>query len=35
MSAKQTIQTAVDKVSKLRQLAADTPGLAQAVSEIK
>ena len=35
MSAKQTIQTAVEKVSQLRQLAADTPGLAQAVSEIK
>ena len=35
MSSKQTIQTAVEKVSQLRQLAADTPGLAQAVSEIK
>ncbi len=35
MSAKQTIQTAVVKVGQLRQLAADTPGLAQAVSEIK
>ena len=35
MSTKQTIQTAVEKVSQLRQLAADTPGLAQAVSEIK
>ncbi len=35
MSAKQTIQTAVVKVSKLRQLAAETPALAQAVSEIK
>ena len=35
MSAKQTIQTAVDKVAQLRQVAAATPGLAQAVSEIK
>jgi hypothetical protein len=35
MSAKQTIQAAVEKVAQLRQLAADTPGLAQAVSEIK
>ena len=35
MSAKQTIQTAVEKVGQLRQLAADTPGLAAAVSEIK
>jgi hypothetical protein len=35
MSAKQTIQTAVERVGQLRQLAADTPGLAQAVSEIK
>lgn len=35
MSAKQTIQTAVEKVAQLRQLAADTPNLAQAVSEIK
>jgi len=35
MSAKQTIQTAVEKVAQLRQLAKDTPGLAQAVSEIK
>jgi hypothetical protein len=35
MSAKQTIQTAVEKVEQLRQLAADTPGLVQAVSEIK
>jgi hypothetical protein len=35
MSAKQTIQTAVIKVAQLRQLAADTPGLANAVSEIK
>jgi hypothetical protein len=35
MSAKQTIQTAVEKVAQLRQLAADTPGLATAVSEIK
>ena len=35
MSAKQTIQTAVEKVGQLRQLATDTPGLAQAVSEIK
>ena len=35
MSAKQTIQTAVEKVAQLRQLAADTPGLAAAVSEIK
>jgi hypothetical protein len=35
MSAKQTIQTAVVKVGQLRQLASDTPGLAQAVSEIK
>ncbi|MEN9670940.1 MAG: hypothetical protein RL018_1217 [Pseudomonadota bacterium] len=35
MSAKQTIQTAVEKVEQLRQLAKDTPGLAQAVSEIK
>ncbi len=35
MSAKQTIQTAVEKVAQLRQLASDTAGLAQAVSEIK
>lgn len=35
MSAKQTIQTAVEKVTGLRRLAADTLGLAQAVSEIK
>jgi hypothetical protein len=35
MSAKQTIQTAVEKVEQLRQLAANTPGLVQAVSEIK
>ena len=35
MSAKQTIQTAVEKVGQLRQLAKDTPGLSQAVSEIK
>jgi hypothetical protein len=35
MSAKQTIQAAVEKVSQLRQLAANTPGLAAAVSEIK
>ncbi len=35
MSAKQTIQTAVDKVAQLRQMAAATLGLAQAVSEIK
>lgn len=35
MSAKQTIQTAVDKVAQLRQVAAATPGLAQAVSDIK
>lgn len=35
MSAKQTIQTAVEKVAQLRQLAANTPALAQAVSDIK
>lgn len=35
MSAKQTIQAAVEKVGKLRQLAAETPALALAVSEIK
>jgi hypothetical protein len=35
MSAKQTIQTAVEKVAQLRQVAAGTPGLANAVSEIK
>ncbi len=35
MSAKQTIQAAVVKVGQLRQLATDTPNLAQAVSEIK
>jgi hypothetical protein len=35
MSAKQTIQTAVEKVAQLRQLAADSPGLKQAVSDIK
>ena len=35
MSAKQTIQTAVEKVAQLHQVAADTPGLAQAVSTIK
>ena len=35
MSAKQTIQAAVEKVDQLRQLATDTPGLTQAVSEIK
>ncbi len=35
MSAKQTIQAAVEKVGKLRQLATETPALAQAVSEIK
>ena len=35
MSAKQTIQTAVEKVAQLRQVAAATPGLAQAVSEVK
>lgn len=35
MSAKQTIQAAVERVDKLRQLAAKTPILAQAVSEIK
>jgi hypothetical protein len=35
MSAKQTIQAAVEKVAQLRQLATDTPGLRQAVSEIK
>jgi len=35
MSAKQTIQTAVDKVAQLRQVAADTSNLAQAVSEVK
>lgn len=35
MSAKQTIQTAVAKVAQLRQLAVNTPGLEQAVSEIK
>ncbi|MEQ1534402.1 MAG: hypothetical protein ABL923_00865 [Burkholderiaceae bacterium] len=35
MSAKQTIQTAVEKVAQLRQLAADSLGLAKAVSEIK
>ena len=35
MTAKQTIQTAVEKVAQLRQMAAATPGLAQAVSEIK
>lgn len=34
-SAKQTIQTAVDRVVQLRQLAMDKPGLAQAVSEVK
>ncbi len=33
--AKQTIQAAVEKVGKLRQLATVTPGLAKAVSEIK
>lgn len=35
MSAKQTIQIAVEKVAQLRHVAANTPGLAQAVSEIK
>jgi hypothetical protein len=35
MSAKQTIQTAVIKVGQLRELASNTHGLAQAVSEIK
>ncbi len=35
MSAKQTIQTAVEKVVHLRQLASSTPNLAQAVSVIK
>lgn len=34
-SAKQAIQTAVDRVVQLRQLATSQPGLAQAVSEIK
>ena len=33
--AKQTIQTAVEKVGRLRQLAVVTPGLAQAVSSVK
>lgn len=35
MSAKQTIQAAVEKVAQLRQVASDTPALAQAVSNIK
>jgi hypothetical protein len=35
MSAKQTIQTAVEKVTQLRLQAAKTPGLAEAVSQIK
>lgn len=35
MSAKQTIQTAVEKVAQLRQIATETPALTQAVSEIK
>ena len=35
MSAKQTIQSSVDKVTQLRQLAVNTPGLAQAVSRVK
>lgn len=35
MSAKQTIQSAVEKVSNLRHLITETAGLAQAVSEIK
>jgi hypothetical protein len=35
MSAKQSIQAAVEKVGQLRQLATDIPGLMQAVSEIK
>jgi hypothetical protein len=35
MSAKQTIQTAVAKVAQLRQQASKTPGLADAVSQIK
>ena len=35
MSAKQTIQSSVEKVTELRQLATSTPGLAQAVSAVK
>jgi hypothetical protein len=35
ISAKQAIQSAVEKVAQLRQIANDTPGLTQAVSEIK
>jgi hypothetical protein len=35
MSAKQTIQTAVEKVTQLRLQAAKTPDLAEAVSQIK
>lgn len=35
MSAKQTIQTAVEKVAQLRQEAIKTPGLLEAVSHIK
>jgi hypothetical protein len=35
MSAKQTIQNAVDKVGRLRHVATAAPGLAQAVSKIK
>ena len=35
MSAKQTIQSSVEKVTQLRQSAANAPGLAQAVSAVK
>jgi lipocalin len=35
LSAKQTIQSSVEKVAQLRQLADSTPGLAQAVSDVK
>jgi hypothetical protein len=35
LSAKQTIQSSVEKVAQLRQLAVSTPGLAQAVSVVK
>jgi hypothetical protein len=35
MSAKQAIQSSVEKVAQLRQLADSTPGLAQAVSDVK
>ena len=35
MSAKQTIQSSVEKVAQLRQLAVSTPGLAQAISVVK